>query len=107
MSKYNNPQRQRVGHMIWEIQRSLRVFDYGDFQYLSPALADALCEAEEAFHQEDYAQAEHLTKVVAYLIKREAPKFKANPRGCIERYSEQQTYHKRKPRTDNREAANG
>jgi len=96
MSRYTNPKRLAVGHLIWHLQRSLRVFDYGDFCYLSPTLDDALQEAEMAFHQEDYAKAEHLTKIVAYLIKREAPKFKADPRGCIEKWRDQQRYHKRK-----------
>jgi hypothetical protein len=41
-------------------------------------------EAERAFSDADYDRAEHLAKVVAYLVQREAPKFAANPKAWID-----------------------
>jgi hypothetical protein len=35
-------------------------------------------------------------KIVSYLIKLEAPKFKANPKAMIERWREQHKTHQRK-----------
>jgi hypothetical protein len=48
-------------------------------------------EAERAFSEGDYERAEHLAKVVACLVRREAPKFAANPKVWIETRRELQT----------------
>ena len=47
--------------------------------------------AEQAFSDTDYDRAEHLAKVVAYLVRREAPKFTANPKAWIETRRELRT----------------
>jgi hypothetical protein len=80
-----------AGHLV-DVGRSLDAFNFGDGQqYLSRAVSEAMKEAERAFSAEDYDRAEHLAKVVAYLVKRETPKFAANPKAWIETRRELRT----------------
>jgi hypothetical protein len=82
---------QRVARQIVDVGRSLNAFNFEDEQYLSRAVDKAMKEAEAAFSDDDYDRAEHLAKVVACLVKREAPKFAANPRALIEARRELRT----------------
>ena len=45
-------------------------------------------EAEAAFADDDYDRAEHLARVVAAMVRREAPIFVANPTKWIEKWDE-------------------
>ena len=78
----------KVARQLVEVGRSLWAFNYGDGQYLSRTVDRAMKEAEKAFGDADYDHAEHLGKVVACLVRREAPKFAANPTAWIERRRE-------------------
>jgi aminoglycoside phosphotransferase (APT) family kinase protein len=86
--------RQRVvARQLVDVGASLHAFDHGPDipfegrkQYLSRTVDEAMKEAERAFSDEDYDKAEYLAKVVAYLVKREAPKFAANPKAWIEKH---------------------
>lgn len=73
-----------VARQLMDVGRSLHAFDYKDKQYLSRTMHETMLEAERAFADKDYDRSEHLVKVVAYLVRREAPKFKANPQRWIE-----------------------
>jgi hypothetical protein len=84
-----------VAGRLVDVGRSLDAFNFEDGQYLSRAVHETMKEAERVFydaaHCRDqskaaagYDRAEHLAKVVAYLVKREAPKFAANPKLWIE-----------------------
>jgi hypothetical protein len=80
-----------VARQIVDVGRSLDAFNHRDGQYLSRAVNEAMKECEAAFSVDDYDRAEHLAKVVAYLVKREAPKFAANPAAWIETRRELRT----------------
>jgi hypothetical protein len=82
---------QVVARQLVDVGRSLWAFNHGDGQYLSRTVDEAMKEAERAFSDDDYDRAEHLAKVVAYLVKREAPKFAANPKAWIETRQELRT----------------
>jgi hypothetical protein len=73
-----------VARRLVDVGRSLSAFDYKDKQYLSRTVRETMLEAERAFADNDYDWAEHLAKIVAYLVAREAPKFAANPKLWIE-----------------------
>jgi len=91
VTDYNDPRRYAVGRQIHEVQKLLaRAFDDGDETHLSIAVDEAMLECEAAFSYAEYDRAEHLAKVTAALIRREAPLFKANPKACIEKWREQQ-----------------
>jgi hypothetical protein len=74
-----------VARQLVEVGRSLRAFEIKGEQYLSRVVSETMKEAERAFSADDYDQAEHLARVVAYLVRREAPKFTANPKAWIEK----------------------
>jgi hypothetical protein len=85
-----------VARLLVDVGKSLHAFDYGPHvpfegreQYLSRAVDKTMREAEAAFAADDYARAERLAKVVAFLVKREAPKFAADPKKWIETWKEQ------------------
>jgi len=80
-----------VAHKLVAVGRSLGAFDFEGEQYLSRAVSETMKEAERAFSDEDYDRAEHLAKVVTWLVRREAPKFAANPRAWIEMRRELRT----------------
>jgi hypothetical protein len=97
MINYNNPRRLAVAREIRDVQRLLaRTFDYNDETHLSVAIDEAIRETESAFFYAECDRAEHLVKVTEALIKREGPKFKANPKGMIELWREQHKTHHRK-----------
>jgi hypothetical protein len=75
---------QLVARQLVDVGRSLNAFNHGDEQYLSRTVDGAMKEAEAAFVDDDYDRAEHLAQVVAYLVRREAPKFAADPKMWIE-----------------------
>jgi len=80
-----------VGRLLVDVGRSLHAFDYEGGRYLSLTVAETMREAEYYFADDDdrdYDRAEHLAKVVAYLVRREAPKFATDPRKWIERQRE-------------------
>jgi hypothetical protein len=96
---------QLVARQIVDVGRSLNAFNFEDGQYLSRTVDEAMKEAERAFSAAidaegdgaaaqavaHYDQAEHLAKVVACLVRREAPRFAANPKMWIETRRELQT----------------
>jgi hypothetical protein len=77
-----------VADQLLDVGRSLSAFGFEGEQYLSRTVGKTMKEAKAAFADDDYDRAEHLAKVVAYLVKREAPKFAADPRKWIERRRE-------------------
>jgi hypothetical protein len=80
-----------VGRLLVDVGRALRAFDYEGGQHLSLTVAETMREAEHYFADDDdrdLDRAEYLAKVVAYLVRREAPKFAADPRKWIERQRE-------------------
>jgi hypothetical protein len=86
-SRLQNARKKRqlaVARQLVDVGRSLCDFDYKDAQHLSRTVRETMLEAERAFADNDYDQAEHLAKIVAYLVRREAPKFAANPQRWIE-----------------------
>lgn len=83
------PSRQlTVAHQLVDVGRSLKAFDFKGRQYLSRTVDEVMKEAERAFSDDDYDRAEHLAKVVACLVRREAPKFSANPKAWIDQQRE-------------------
>jgi hypothetical protein len=78
----------RASLLTWAVRSGP---DFGGKQYLSRTVDEAMKEAERAFSEGDYERAEHLAKVVACLVRREAPKFAANPKVWIETRRELQT----------------
>jgi hypothetical protein len=93
-----------VARQLVDVGRSLHVFDFEGEQYLSRVVSKTMREAERAFSdaadaehfsgevaQVYYDRAEHLAKVVAFLVHREAPKFAANPQQWIETRRELRT----------------
>jgi hypothetical protein len=80
-----------VARRLVDVGRSLKAFDFEGKQYLSRTVDEAMKAAEQAFSDTDYDRAEHLAKVVAYLVRREAPKFTANPKAWIETRRELRT----------------
>jgi hypothetical protein len=67
-------------------QRSLGAFDHKGEQYLSQTVQEVMRECEAAFSMDDYARSAHLVKIIAYLVRREAPQFAANPTRWIDRW---------------------
>jgi hypothetical protein len=74
-----------VAQLLVDVGKSLHAFEFKGRQYLSHPIDEAMKEAEAAFAADDYDLAEHLAKVVACMVRREAPKFAANPKARIER----------------------
>ncbi len=81
------PRRVAVARQLVDVGRALHAFDFQGEQYLSPAVDAAMKEAERAFSDDDYDRAEHLAKVVACMVRREAPKFAADPKRWIEMHA--------------------
>jgi hypothetical protein len=77
-----------VAHQLLDVGKSLHAFDFGDEQFLSRTVDETIREAEAAFAEDDFSRAEHLAKVVAYLVRREAPRFAANPARWVETWRE-------------------
>jgi hypothetical protein len=50
-----------------------------------------MCEAEAALVAGDYDRCEHLMKVVRLMVRREIPRFKADPKRWIETREELRT----------------
>jgi hypothetical protein len=75
-----------VARQVVAAQRSLSAFDHKDKQYLSQTVQEVMRECERAFSADDYARAEHLVKIIAYLVRRETPLFAANPARWIDRW---------------------
>jgi hypothetical protein len=83
-----------VARQLVAVGRSLRAFNFGGEQYLSQVTSETMQEAECAFSDgvdaerarasAHYDRPEHLARVVAYLVRRKAPKFAANPQQWIE-----------------------
>ena len=75
-----------VARKIEAVQRSLSAFDHDGDQYLSKAVAQCILETEYAFAHKDYNHAEHMAKVTAFLVSREAPRMAANRQAWISRW---------------------
>jgi hypothetical protein len=85
--------RREVAQLLVDVGKSLHAFDHGKHvpfegvpQYLSKTVDQTMKEAEAAFADADYDRAEHLARVVAALVKREAPIFAADPKRWIEKW---------------------
>jgi hypothetical protein len=76
-----------VARQLVEVGRSFHAFDFKGEQYLSKVTLKTMKEAERAFSDDDFDRAKHLARIVTYLVRREAPKFAANPNAWIERLS--------------------
>jgi hypothetical protein len=77
--------RTAVAHQVVAAQRSLGAFAYRHRLYSSKTVMDVMRECERAFSiDKDYDRAEHMVKIIAFLIRREAPKFAADPKRWIE-----------------------
>jgi hypothetical protein len=84
-----------VARLLMDVGKSLHAFDHGPHipsegrkQYLSRTVCETMRRAEKAFSDGDYDRAEHQAKVVAYLVKREAPIFAADPERWIAKWYE-------------------
>jgi ribonuclease BN (tRNA processing enzyme) len=75
-----------VAQMLLDIGRSLRVFYYGDKQYVSKAVSQTMLDAEAAFAKGEYDRAEHLAKVAAAIVARDAKKFVADPDHWVQKW---------------------
>jgi hypothetical protein len=100
--------RYRVARRFVLVGRALNVFNHGDEQYLSRTVHEAMLEAERAFSEADRAgaefdRAEHLVRVVAALVEREAPKFAADPQAWIKTWREDAAVRKAKREQEARE----
>jgi hypothetical protein len=74
-----------AAHQVVAAQRLLSAFDYNGRQYLSKTVEEVMRECERAFSMDkDYDRSAHLVKIIAYLVRREAPKFAANPQRWID-----------------------
>ena len=74
-----------VARQIVTAQRGFPLFLFDGEQHPSRAILQTMRQAECAFAADDFDRAEHLAKVVTAMIKREAPKFAADPKKYIER----------------------
>lgn len=84
--------RLEVAGQITAVGRLYRgAFEFERELYPSRAVDRAFADAESAFSDDDFDKAEHLTKVIACMIKREAPKFAADPKQWIETRRELRT----------------
>jgi hypothetical protein len=92
MSEQEDTQRRvlTVAHKIEAVQRSLSAFDFEGQQYLPKSVAQAILETEYAFAHKDYDRAEHMCKVTAFLVSREAPRMRADPKAWVARWKELQ-----------------
>jgi hypothetical protein len=84
-----------VARQLVAVGKSLQAFDHGSHipsegrkQYLSRTVCETMRRAEKAFSEHDFDRAEHLAEVVAYLVKREAPIFAADPKRWIAKWHE-------------------
>jgi hypothetical protein len=92
MNDVQAARRLEVAKQIVAVQRMYAAsFTYEGEQRPSRGVHRTMVEAERAFADEHYDQAEHLTKVLTLMIKREAPKFAANPKQWIAQREELQT----------------
>jgi hypothetical protein len=88
----DDPRRLAVARMIVDVGRLYgRAFEFKRELYPSKAVDRAFSEAEFAFSESDYDKAEHLTKVIARMIGRDAPRFAADPKKWIATRKELQT----------------
>jgi hypothetical protein len=76
-----------VAQTLLDVGRSLQVFYYGDKQYLSKAVTQAMFGAETAFGKGDYDRAEHLTRVVVAIVERDAKNFAADPEKWVQKWN--------------------
>jgi hypothetical protein len=83
--------RLEVATQLVDVGRMLNAFLYNGEQRPSRGVDQTMKEAEAAFAGHDYDRAEHLAKVVARMIEREAPRFAANPQRWIETREELRT----------------
>jgi hypothetical protein len=74
-----------VARQLVEAGRSFHAFDFEGEQYPSKVTLETMKEAERAFADDDFDCAEHLARIVAYLVRRETPKFTANQKAWIEK----------------------
>jgi hypothetical protein len=80
----DEPRRLVVARMIVDVGRLYRrAFEFKRELYPSRAVDRAFSEAEFAFSEGDYDRAERLTKVIACMIKRDGPRFAADPKKWI------------------------
>jgi hypothetical protein len=73
-----------VAKQLLAVGRMFNAFLYDGEQRPSRAIDQAMKEAERAFADGQYDRSERLAKVVALMIKREAPKFAADPMKYVE-----------------------
>jgi hypothetical protein len=78
-----------VAKQIVAVQRLYAsCFQYQDEPHPSRAVYRAMREVERVFSDDDYDRAEHLTKVLACMIQRDAAKFAADPEKWIARHAD-------------------
>jgi hypothetical protein len=88
----DEPRRLAVARMIVDVGRLYRhAFEFKRELYPSRAVDRTFSEAEFAFSEGDYDHAEHLVKVIERMIKRDAPRFAADPKKWIATRKELQT----------------
>jgi hypothetical protein len=80
--------RDKVACQLVDVGKMLSAFMFNGTLYLSKAVDEAMQEAEAALSADDYDKAERLARVVSFLVKREAPKFAANPQRWVDRWKE-------------------
>lgn len=70
---------------VLEAQKCFRVFtNYATGQcWVKPATLQAMREAEQAFADDDFDRAEHLSDVVIAMMRRDTARFEADPEAWI------------------------
>jgi hypothetical protein len=87
----NDERRLAVARRVVEAQKCFRVFtnyDTGEC-WVKPATLQAMREAEQAFANDEYDQAEHLSDVVLVMMHRDISQYRADPKAWIVRVREQ------------------
>jgi hypothetical protein len=72
-----------VARCVFEAQKAASIFRVNDDWVPSRAVEQAIKQAEHAFADDDYDRAEHLAKVVLCMVRRDAPKFQADPKAWV------------------------
>jgi hypothetical protein len=83
-SKSDDQRHAEVTRKIEDVGRMFGAFRYRGELHLSRAVVETMKEAETALASGDLDRVEHLLAVVAFMIKREAPRFAADPKKWVE-----------------------
>ncbi len=78
-----SPAGEKAADLMVEAQQAVAMFHVGDDDCPSRAVAQAMNELEAAFVDDEFDRAEHLAAVVMRMVRRDLPKFQANPKAWL------------------------